>query len=147
MTTIAWDGSMLAVDRLACMGGTKRKVKKLHDCGDYAYAGAGNYAATFEVAEWLRNGAKPDARPTFEKDEDPQGIAIHLPTGKAFMVEGRKQFLIPVDAPHAEGTGRDAALAAMWCGRSAAEAVAIASEIDVSTGGGVDLVCVGGKEA
>jgi ATP-dependent protease HslVU (ClpYQ) peptidase subunit len=38
------------------------------------------------------------------------------------------------------GTGRDYALAAMHCGSTAAEAVAIAALFDPGTGGGVDTV-------
>lgn len=131
MTTIAWDGKTLAADSLGDKCGWKipsQKIIRLRDGRLYGTAGA--FGQCLAVADWLnhRDGGAPEA-------EDAGGIIIGL-DGHAYAVE-RHATLIRLPKTAAAGSGRDFALAAMRCGKTAAEAVKIAIEFDVYSGGRV----------
>lgn len=144
MTTIAWDGAALAADRLCNSGDVAVSIRKLHDCGAFAYAGCGAAVDVVIVADWLRDGA-PDVQLTGVESSKCCGIAVRKHDRALFTVEiaEKRPILLPIEERfHAEGSGRQAALAAMACGKSAREAVKIAARFDVCTGRGVDSVIV-----
>jgi hypothetical protein len=132
MTTIAWDGTLLAADRLGDSGGFAFEVSKIFELGDGRILGiAGDYAVGSQIADYLAGvGERPDFEPgMFE------GILIE--DGEAYLMQSRL-VPIPVKAPHAIGSGRDYAIAAMRMGGSAIYAVEVASEYDPESGFGVE---------
>ena len=140
MTTVAWDGTTLAADKLACYGNVKRKVRKIFDCGEYYYGCSGDFWEAHAVAEWLTNGAKACDRPSSEEGMV-FGIAVRKIDAKAFVVEGKRAYLQAVlDEKFATGCGRDFARSAMAFGKTASQAVTFAMRFDVYTGLGVDSV-------
>ncbi len=140
MTTIAWDGHTLAADSLHQCGNWKyflpnKKIIRVL-CGEeeVLVASAGEVEAGEKFIAWVRAGMPEGAKPDIAKDAD--FAALVVMGGTAMKVETG---LVPfeVQSPHALGSGRDFALAAMYLGRGAAEAVAVACALDMGTGGEV----------
>lgn len=145
MTTIAWDGKTLAADRMATYSFTKRKVRKLFDCGDYAYGCSGEFWQAHLIADWLRSGAGNSGRVT-QDEISCCGIAVRKTDGVAFVVEGKSVVLTEIrDEFFATGSGHEYARAAMALGKTAMQAIALASRFDVHTGLGVDTIRVRGR--
>lgn len=137
MTTIAWDGKTLAADTRATSSGMPYKAVKLFKLADGSlFAGSGDYGQVCSVREWLESGGeKPRA-------DDFAGLLV-APDGAAFRLE-TALIRLPLYEPfHAIGSGRDFAMAAMHCGRSAREAVEIAALYDVFSGGEIMAIDVG----
>jgi ATP-dependent protease HslVU (ClpYQ) peptidase subunit len=91
-----------------------------------------------EMIRWFTNGAKEDDFPEIQKDEDNGMLMVVTPAGKIQFYE--KSYL-PVEYENdfaAMGSGRDWALGAMACGKSAIEAVDIACQFDIYSGNGVN---------
>jgi ATP-dependent protease HslVU (ClpYQ) peptidase subunit len=134
MTTVAWDGKILAADRLANDQGMPieaRKIFTLQDGRMLAFAGSFNDA--YDVVSWLNGeGAEPGNLEEFS------AILIDF-DGLPYLLQGGMQML-PLDPskPHAIGCGRDFAIATMHLGGTAVDAVMVASKFDVNTGLGVD---------
>jgi hypothetical protein len=132
MTTIAWDGKTLAADSRATSNGMPYKVVKIFILVDGSlFAGSGDYGQIIAVKEWLENPGmqKPDV-------SDFAGLLVTT-DGVLFKLEDTLGRLPVYEAFHAIGSGRDFAMAAMHCGRTAREAIDIASLYDVFTGGDV----------
>jgi hypothetical protein len=139
MTTIAWDGLTIAADKLMVSCGSRRTTTKLFLCGDYVYGGCGDVSDVALIAEWLTAGAKSDDRPKFDEDSGSHGVAIKIATAEVYAVTGKSAVLARIeDRQHADGSGRDVAMTAMMLGKSAREAIEIASRIDAFSGEGVD---------
>lgn len=140
MTTCAWDGTFLAADRQATINGVRSVTTKIHKCGSFYYAMSGNVSDCIIVASWLRRGAKPSDSPALDEINS-FGFAIKA--GKVFSIEGRIPVLVPLDVDQfAAGSGREFAFAALALGKSAEEAVALASQYDICTGMGIQVVRV-----
>lgn len=132
MTTIAYDGKTLAADSRATSSGMPYKVVKIFTLADGSlFAGSGDYGQIIAVKEWLENtdSQKPNAA-------DFAGLLV-TSDGVLFRIEETLGRLPVHEAFHAIGSGRDFAMAAMHCGRTAREAIEIASLYDVFTGGEV----------
>lgn len=89
------------------------------------------------IQRWLAAGAKPTDAPTLE-DGGCWGIAVRLSDARGFSIQGRHVELVSTRAPRADGSGRDYATAAMYLGKTAREAVAVAARFEANTGMGVD---------
>lgn len=141
MSVIAWDGHTLAGDRRAVLGGLIRTTQKIFAVGDSLVAYAGNADAGEEVMAWYKAGAAPETFPASQRNEDTwAGLMVIRPGGVIWKYE-RTPY--PVKFPpqqFAIGSGRDFALAAMHCGKTAAEAVEIACLFDNGCGNGVDTL-------
>ncbi len=135
MTTMAWDGEMLAVDSQATSGcGTKTMTDKLRvgkwSGMDAAYAGTGSRAEADEIADWLFGTGD---KPTLD-DDGTHGLLVTYQ--KAYFIEGKRCRIIPViDRFHALGSGRESALGALHEGANAERAVTIACQVDAYSGG------------
>lgn len=141
MTTIAWDGRMLAADRCrVSTTGMKQSVVKVIDAGEYVFAVCGDLVDKPTVARWLIAGAKWEERPELDRDVC-AGIAVRKKDAAVFLVEGKRPTLNELPpGPTAVGSGSPYAVAAMACGKNAREAVEIATMFDESTGLGVNFV-------
>ncbi|WP_028449689.1 hypothetical protein [Chitinibacter tainanensis] len=146
MTTVAWDGKTLAADRQVTYGNQRFEIKKLFVIGDgkLLMAGAGTADDLKLFASWLEDSFADNellfGGETPEID-DLQAIVINTQTGESYLY-GEKLVPIEIKAPFAIGSGGDFAMAAMKLGKSAKEAVELASEIDIFSGFGVDYVDV-----
>lgn len=134
MTTIAWDGAMLAADRQVNADGTRAgemvKVRRGRD--GRLFGCAGRASEVHPALTALAAGRKPKMSDETEAIEvRPDGsVWLHDTRGSTPMLPG--QFAI--------GSGACFALAAMACGRSATEAVLLAARFDHCTGNVLDTL-------
>lgn len=134
MTTIAWDGETLAADSRATASGLPYQAIKAFRLADGSlFGGTGDYGQILAVKEWLDKGGMEGLKP---KVEDFAGLLV-LSDARAFRLEETLIRLPLFEKFHAIGSGRDFAIAAMHCGRTALEAVEISTLYDVFTGGAV----------
>lgn len=141
MTTIAWDGKTLAADRRVTEGKTICcefiKIRRLAD--GRVVGGAGELDVLSLMFDWLEAGGAADDRPTCMAAKSVTEVLEVTPKGEIWlhMQHGRVPL---VRGPQALGSGAAYARAAMECGKSAAEAVRIASKFDAGTGTKVDAM-------
>lgn len=137
MTTIAFDGKNVVADGLACRGDTKLEwpVQKLVIVGDTLFGACGHraYLRSF-IDWWTPDGSNPDGFPKFGDGAKDTTFIVWF-AGQCFSYHADGPFFDECRPPMAWGSGRDFALAAMACGKSAREAVEIAMRFDPWTGG------------
>jgi len=140
MTVIAWDGKTLAADKMSCAGGygyTVTKVRRLRDGSLAAFSGDGD--AAMALLAWLEAARNPASYPETVKDTDTSAVVVDL--NGVLWSYGKTAFPQRVECKlFAMGHGRDFALAAMHCGKTAREAVEIACQLDVFCGNGIDTL-------
>ena len=141
MTTIAWDGKTLAADTLATdPWGLKDYGTKIIYGNGWIGGCAGQ---RHEIAKWKKVALSLSFEevlelgvPDWHKDDNDPAILItngkgsYRATGGVFMKNQREFWAI--------GSGRDFALAALYCGKTAREAVEVAMAFDNGTGGEVE---------
>lgn len=144
MTTVAFDGKLLAADGLCTMGNTiqGRNTQKVFPVlinwgGEQMpalFAGAGSMEMVWIIKEYLEreNLLDPECRVGMEKGEF-EGILV-LADGRAFMLEDTLT-PFPAEVPAAIGSGAVFAQTAMTLGKNAAQAVEVASQMDIYSGG------------
>lgn len=134
MTTIAWDGKTLAADSLA-HGEFKLRVCKLHRLASgEIFGAAGSCQEILAVLAWLHGGGdKPLDLECFE------GLIV-APSGGAEVLGTRLMRNPVLDPFYALGSGAPFAIAAMACGKTAAEAVRVAIRFDPGSGGRVQTM-------
>jgi ATP-dependent protease HslVU (ClpYQ) peptidase subunit len=140
MTTIAWDGKTLAADKLVSFGGLPRTVTKIFRVGSVLVGIAGNAAEGYDMIEWVRGGCKAEDFPASQRDKDSWVSCLLVSDRELALYERAPKPIVIEDGFFACGSGRDFAMAAMHIGKSAREAVEIASLFDISTGNGVDVL-------
>jgi len=104
-------------------------------------AGCGDSAFINQMVDWYRRGAKPEDYPAQQRDKDDwQTIAV-FKKGEFIEIYERTPFPVIIeDVFFACGSGRDFALGAMACGKTAREAIEIAAQFDCGTGMGIDTL-------
>lgn len=139
MTVIAWDGRMLAADKMATNAGLNRTVTKIwKPRPGLLLAIAGDFSVAVEMREWFLAGADPKEFPSKARD-DVSSLIVVTAHGYAKYESG--PYPLPFDDTHmAIGSGRDYAIAAMHLGLDAMEAVRVACLFDVNCGNGVDVL-------
>ena len=145
MTTIAWDGERMAADTLA--GGRFRAYKskisrvEMPDGSVCLVGAAGDSYACAEHVEWLRRGAIPSEFPVALRDESCPSFLLVVTQDRQVCRYERGPYPVKVRAgPHALGSGCEFAMAAMFLGKTAPEAVAVAAHFDSDTGGEIEVV-------
>lgn len=137
MTTIAWDGYVLAADKQTTYGGSKYRItNKIEPVAGGYIACAGNVAQIHHFLRWYRGGKK------VKKPELVNFTAIMVVRGKLSLWEGDSEIPCRIEECMAEGSGWRWAAAAMDFGKTAVEAVQYAATRDNGTGGGVDFVVI-----
>lgn len=141
MTCIAWDGKALAADKRATCGGMICTVTKIFKVDNLLVGGAGELPFVLAMVEWVRNGRKAEAFPVDQRgDKDWQPVLVIEADSTPSLYE-RTPFPVRYEQPHiAIGSGREFARAAMHLGKSAREAVEVASALDVNCGNGIDTL-------
>ncbi len=157
MTTIAWDGKTLAADSQATANDLVCSLheQKIYTPGDgvtWTVAGtpvvaigcAGDCGAEFELQDKLAEGLTYATE--FSAAFCFYAIAV-IGHGRAYLIgkaeDATRATMSPQVEPHALGSGSAVARAAMKCGKNAVEAVGVAIELDVYSGGGVQAYTCG----
>lgn len=134
MTTLAWDGREMAADSQSTLNGSiPNGVIKIFKEEDYILAFCGSIDEGYMFKAVMADELKAkDCR--FTKD-----FSAMVWTSDGEMTEWYDSIIpVPVcDKYVAMGSGAGAALAAMYAGKTAREAVEIAKKVDVFTGGKV----------
>lgn len=144
MTTIAYRDGTLAADTAMCQGGVMMgavvKIARRADGDMCGSAGDAAYNAAF--TQWFLGGETES--PPQAKQEDgilDRGV-IFRRTGKIEVFEPRGKFY--VQAPYfAFGSGKEAALGAMFAGADAETAVRAAIQFDPHTDGEITVLKCG----
>lgn len=141
MTTIAWDGKILAADTQTTCAAYKTNYRKISVINDrYAVAVAGEIQNINIFNDWIKNGLDSANPPKLENSFG--AILVDKESGFVYEVDNNG---IPYKSENpfiARGSGEQAAMALMSIGKSAVEAVEITADIDIYTGKPVDWVQV-----
>lgn len=142
MTTIAIRDGIVASDRLISGGGTvlgrKTKIERVRNV-IVAATGAATLCEAF--IQWVRsgcNGMYPSLHKKVDDDTyDATGIIVTRDRVISFVPSG---FQWSDHGLLAFGSGGDIARGAMGFGATAAQAIEVATQFDLYTGGGVDVL-------
>jgi len=139
VTVIAWDGRTLAADKRATSGGgIVRTVTKIERHEDALLAITGEFDVAAEMRQWWKSGADAEKFPPKAREDVATLIVIRQ--GRIETYCGGPYSMRIEDYRCAFGSGRDFAEAAMHCGKSAAEAVAVACVFQSDCGNGIDAL-------
>lgn len=136
MTTIATDGKSMAGDGLAVRSSliTTFDAQKVTILDDGRIVGAaGERPDCRKFRAWLQDGGP---RPKFK---DLAALVLH-PDGRLMYHTDSDPDGTPTGIPNAIGTGCEIAIGAMLAGFSPEEAVTVAAERDVYTGGKITVL-------
>lgn len=140
MTVIAWDGKTLAADKMSCSAGYGYTVTKVHRLADGSVAAfAGDVDSAMALLHWLNGDRDAATYPDAQKTNDTSAFVVG-PDGKAVSYGKTPHPQVMEDRYYSMGHGRDFALAAMHCGKTAREAVELTCLLDVYCGNGVDTL-------
>lgn len=146
MTTIAYKDGIMAGDTLAMdPHGLKEYVSKVTavdiDGDTWLFGSAGESSIAAKLLKQIEQCAhiKDVISMDIEGDPDDKNSAL-LCRGDAVFRKVVSMWWRVSRNYHAIGSGRDYALAAMYCGKSASEAVEIAKGFDGYTGGDVEVI-------
>lgn len=157
VTTIAYDGERIAADsqetcETEAGGSTKHVCAKLfrkrigegRKAYDVIIATAGESSPGMVFVDWYGTGKEI---PRVLIDHDPDFTCLILSPMGLFEVDKYCRPIERTEKFYAIGSGRKEALAAMACGKSAADAVRIAARFDNYTGGRVVTMSLNEKGA
>lgn len=140
MTTIAYDGKRLVTDSRLTRGNTitTNNCKKLFtNIGDYK--AIATFGSQVYIRRFINNISKG-----LDTTSGDYGAIMITQKNEVFLVdmeEGYEERLeFDPDQPAAWGSGCDHALAAMYAGATAVEAVEIAIRMDIYSGGELQIV-------
>lgn len=140
MTVIAWDGKTLAADKRMSFGNSFVTTTKISRAtGGLIYGYAGDSALGREMGKWVRDGRNPETFPT-EARTKPGGLIVISPTGAINYYTSSPVAMLIEEPYFTIGSGADYATAALYLGKTASEAVAIASVLDPNCGNGIDTL-------
>lgn len=145
MSVIAWDGKTLAADKRATLGSLIRTTTKIFRHGDALLAYAGDQSFGEQIKAWWIAGADPEKFPASQRDKDDwAGLLVIRPRAdpglRIARYERTPHPLFFEDETFAIGCGRDFAMAAMYVGKTAREAVEVAIALDSGCGNGIDTL-------
>lgn len=133
MTTVAFDGKVMAADSLQ-VGPWKCQTpcqKVFRDIGRFALLGfAGTRSDIDPIIEWIERGMSGDEVPDFSEISC---LAVDREAKTWLFDHSPSPFLL--DEPTAIGSGSVFAMGALLSGLNAQQAVEIAAKLDIYTGG------------
>lgn len=141
MAIICWDGMTLAADKMTSFGGQHGTTTKLHRINDMLIGGCGTTALIHQMVSWFRNGCNTDDFPAQQRDAK-ECASILMVNGDGIIYQYENTpYPIPLENKFwAIGSGRDFAMAAMYLGKTAEEAVRITSILCSDCGNGMDTM-------
>lgn len=139
MTTIAFDGTTLAADRSVCRENSSvGECTKVFHVREFLVGITGDLVEGDMLLQWFLDGAVPK---DFPSDLTGEGHLHVIDQAGQIRVYSTKPTPATFRADKfAAGSGQAYARAAMACGKNAAGAVAIATQFDLYTGGGIDCL-------
>lgn len=140
MTVIAFDGRYVAADKMAVANCLPRSVTKLHVFAGKVLAFNGGYAHGLAMVAWFRGGCVGGLPPCPDMKESAYLTVFEWGKSILQFEDMPVPCVFDADQTFAAGCGRDFAVAAMHCGKSAREAVEIASLYHTNCGLGVDVI-------
>lgn len=133
MTTIVYDGKAICVDSQSTCGDRITSVeckKAFFDVGEFlAVFCCGHTSAYPYIIEWLRSGCEPLG---WDQSWQCAAWCVRKDGSVVRYVSGYPE---EVTGPDADGSGGDIAMGALLAGADAEEALEIAKELDIYTGG------------
>ena len=139
MTCIAWDGKTLAADKLMGFGTSKATVTKIFRINGMLFGFAGDSALGRACQQWVRDGMRVDAYPAAQRTNTGSMLII-MPDGEIRHYGSEPYPMIIEDKTYTAGSGDEYAAVAMYCGKTAREAVEIACLFDPNCGNGIDTL-------
>lgn len=146
MTVIAWDGKTLAADRRACIGDainiTTKVFKIENSYGEkFLCAFEGSADRGEELINWFFTGHDPEKFPANQKDKEQlTRLCVICKDGEIWLYDQTAYPIRLFQPIFCMGSGADLARAAIHCGKTAKEAVEIASLYNITCGNGVDVL-------
>ncbi|MGV3707992.1 MAG: hypothetical protein ACO1Q7_04060 [Gemmatimonas sp.] len=139
MSVIVWDGKTLAADRRITEGerivGAVRKIDRINGC---LVGAVGSLRGAVAMMEWFRKGTDS---PMPDLGSEAVEMMVIRPNFGGIWIYEKSYFPFEcIGHQMAIGSGDTVALAAMHCGRSAAEAVEVCSLFCSDVGNGVDTL-------
>lgn len=132
MTTIACDGKTMACDSRQIGAYIDNvKAEKIREFNGCLIGNAGDPAMLQTFISWLNAGGDKSKKPDIDDNE-----FLMLKDGKIYHYS-KELNPVPTGTPSAIGSGASFAMAAMLCGKTPAEAVGIACQLDPFTGGDI----------
>ena len=148
MTCIAWDGKTLAADKAyefydfnARIESKIIKINSPHGFEGWA-VGAGTASNYVGLCDWINAGANIQDYSNYIRPENGNFNALIIGKSGEATLYCNAPHGVKVKAPFALGTGMDFALAAMYLGKTAEEAVQVAAELAVGVSKEYDSVRV-----
>lgn len=139
MTVIAWDGKILAADRMVVDGYAKFPGTKIHRINGELFGASGCWPTGIARLDWVRAGMDPASYPRVSEEEF--GRLIRITADGQIMLYTLNGFPMRYESPfYAIGSGSEFALAAMYLGQTAKQAVHVASELSSECGMGIDVL-------
>lgn len=133
MTTVAYRNGIIASDSLSVSGDLKGTKQKIYEHGDKIYCVTGDFNRGIEMIEALKNGT--ELKPPVG-DNWCRVIVFTKGVNDKWLEYENSLTSTEEDGEYMSwGSGRMAALGAMAMGASAEQAVKIASDFDINTGG------------
>lgn len=153
MTTISYKNGVMSSDGKMTLGDMviKLDTEKVFWVNNHLVGICGRARAISTFVTWLQKmtdyhivnqevGDLVDLVPPVLEDEDGYTALVVTPSRQVLMYEGNTPIDMGNDVPMSVGSGSAFALAAMKAGASAEEAVKIACELDVFSGGEITTV-------
>jgi hypothetical protein len=137
LTVIAFDGKTLAADKACATSGYISTVTKLFRINGLPVALSGDETAAMAFLAWFGGARDPAAYPKLMETEETNAYVLEKDGFLRRYGKGPHPARIE-DTHFAAGCGRDYALAAMYLGKDAVEAVKVACALDTHCGKGCD---------
>jgi hypothetical protein len=138
MTAIICDRLRMSADSMTT-DEIKYPSRKIERIGRSLFGFAGDADLIEMAVKWLKGGRRERSRPVFGPEAEIIGLELRgVKRGEPGEIFVWYAGLNPVANGcrfYAIGTGGKAAMAAMICGRSTHDAIAVAKEVDPNTGG------------
>lgn len=153
MTTIAYKNGIMSGDGRMSLGDMiiKDNTEKVFWVNNHLVGVCGRARAINTFVTWLQKmtdyhivnqevGELVDLVPPALEDDEGYSALVVTPSRQVLMYEGNTPIDMGLDVPMSVGSGSCFALAAMKAGNSAEEAVKVACELDVYSGGEITVV-------
>lgn len=141
MTTIAWDGRILAADRLANIGDVRREVTKIVKAsnGNLLFS-AGSFDTVTALYQWYIKAGTHDEFYRIQKDNDWQPLNVIYLDRTVWRYERHPVAFKVEERFMTAGSGSHFAMAFLKMGLRADETVRRTLELDPYSGGGIDVL-------
>lgn len=133
MTTIAWRGLTMAADTQLNHQGIKNHGTKIHRTDNAIIGVAGDYMAAMVFVDWYEN--RESRRPDLGHEDGFEALVLTA-EGVEYWTANLRPTPITSDY-YAIGSGSHLALGAMFMGATPAQAVEVAANFDLHTGGSI----------